>query len=120
MSAQPAAAISDAQALSTLLAVEGFLLAAISLSINLDAPDQKRPMSFNRVKPVVLARCAAVVLVIVAVGAVSAWTAIFAGGSYVDITRFLVGSALLVALIAQPALALFLAFGAKRKRGSRG
>lgn len=115
MSAHNVNGFTDAQALSTLLAVEGFLLAAISLSISLSAPNQARPMSFGWLKPAHMARVAACILVFVALGALAAWSSIFTGGSFGGFTRLLVAAALLVALVAQPLLALGLAFGAKRR-----
>lgn len=105
----------EAQALSTLLIIEGFLLASISLSINLDAPNSPRAMSFRLLKPNQLAKIAAFILAFVAVGAFVAWLSIFTGGEFEGISRSVIAAALLVALMAQPALALFLAFGAKRQ-----
>lgn len=106
---------SAGQALGTLLAVEGFLLAAISLAINLAAPNQERARSFGRFEPIHLAQGAAIVLGIVAVGAGAAWMEIFTGGHFAGIRRLIVAVALLIALIAQPVLAILLAFGAKTK-----
>lgn len=113
MSALESPALTDAQALSTLLVVEGFLLAAISLAITLDAPNQVRPRSFRVIKPTHIVRGAACVLVVLAIGAVSAWCQIFTGGEFEGFTRAVIAGALLLAVVVQPVIAVLLAFGSK-------
>lgn len=105
------ATIGDGQALTALLATEGFLLAAVALSINLASPGQPRArrqiVSFS-----VLTKWAAIALAAAAVGASSAWIGLFVGGEYEGLRRAIVAGGLGCAIVAQPIIALLLAFSA--------
>lgn len=105
-------AFTDGQALSALLATEGFLLAAVALAVNLDAPGQPRGrdavVAFRT-----LAISAGVVLGVAAIGALVAWSRIFVGGEFGGFSRALVAGCLVVPIVAQPVIALLLALGSK-------
>lgn len=105
-------AFTNAQALTTLLGAEGFLLAAVALSINLSNPGQqfarKGWMSFRKVTI-----GAAFVLLVAAVGAGFAWANIFLrGATYAGHVEATIAVALAIVIVAQPIIALTLALGA--------
>lgn len=105
-------ALSDAQAMTTLLGVEGFLLAAVALSINLSAAGQAKPRRFNvQFERITLG--AAIVLTLVAVGAISAWYGIYGTGRFMGFPEAIAPAALAIGIVAQPVIALLLAYGSK-------
>lgn len=109
------ASLSPGDTLGRLLSVEGFMFAAISLAVTLNAPDPKRPRKHPRLKPEALLLGAAAALCVVGVGALSAWASIYTGGHYRGHAAAVQAAALLVAVLGQPAVALLLALAARRK-----
>jgi hypothetical protein len=104
-----------ADALGTLLTVEGLLFAAFALSVTLAGPSE-RPRAWLIPAPV-LAGIAVAALVVVAAGAGSAWERIFVRNGFpVDFSRRIIAIAILTALIVQPLLAFLLAMGLREDR----
>lgn len=110
-----AAALSDANALSTFLTVEGFLLATVSLAVTLGTPGRRRP-ALLPVPVSVIAMGAAVLSVLVGLAGVAAWLGLYGEGSILPFRQLWIGIMLLGAVIAQPIIAFLLAFGARRDR----
>lgn len=106
--------LSQGTSLGVLLSVEGFLLAAITLTVTLAAPDQTRQPRHPRLNPEVLRFGAVAALWLVGVGAVVTWASIFTGGDYRGAVVAVEAGALLVAVVGQPVLALLLALAARR------
>lgn len=111
----PEPALSYVQAISTLLALEGFLLAVVSLTVSLGAADQKRQRDML-LSPRMVARLAAGLAVVVASGAVASWCGLYAGGHLRPLPEVFVATALLVAIVMQPFFAVALSFSLKFKK----
>nr|WP_131721754.1 hypothetical protein [Mycolicibacterium komanii]CRL77951.1 hypothetical protein CPGR_04973 [Mycolicibacterium komanii] len=107
--------MTDAQALSTLLTIEAFMLAVVSLTASLFAPGRDRvpdlPMSGYA-----LAMSAAIGVCILALGATFAWVGMYAGGSLRPWREVVVAVVLLLAVLAQPVFAVLTARGVRSKR----
>jgi hypothetical protein len=109
--------LSEAQAMTTLIAAGGFLLTALTLSINLSAPGQSRPrMGSAHFHRGMFAIC--VIMTVVAAGALSAWASIFTGGSIGSFSRSVTACALLLVIVAQPIIGFLLVKGAKVKKST--
>jgi len=106
--------LSQGTTLGLLLSVEGFLLAAITLTVALAAPDQTRQPKYPNLHPEALRFGALAVLWLIAVGALVAWASIFTGGDFRGLAVGVEAGALLVAVVGQPIIALFLALAARR------
>jgi hypothetical protein len=112
--AAEAASVSHGDSLSLLLGVEGFMFAAISLAVTLNAPDQRRQPKHPKLRPEKLLLGAVVALALVSCGALAGWAALFLGGSYRGFAVALQAGGLLVGILAQPVIALLLALAARR------
>lgn len=115
LTATAAAPLSHGDVLSQLLGVEGFLFAAISLAVTLSTPNQVRRPQYPRLKPEKLLLWAVAVLAIVGLGALVAWGGLYLGDDWVGIPTFVEGAALLIAVVAQPIVALLLTLAARQK-----
>lgn len=112
--AAESASLSHGESLALLLSVEGFMFAAISLAVTLNAPDPKRQRRYPKLKPEALLLGAAATLCLVGLGAVSAWASIFIGGDYRGHAQAVEAGALLLAVLGQPVIALLLTLAARR------
>ena len=108
---QVTAALPDAQALTTFLTVEGFLLATVSLSVTLGAPGLRRPAPLPT-SARHLAMGAACLSVVVGVAGIAAWVGLYSEGIILPLRQLFIAIVLLTAVIAQPVIAFFLALGA--------
>lgn len=108
------ASLSHGDALGKLLSVEGFMLAAIALTVTLAAPDLTRQPLYPRLNPEALRLGAVAALWLVGVGAAVAWASIFTGGDYRGLAVAVEAGALLIAVVGQPVIALLLALAARR------
>lgn len=115
LTAQPSP-LSDGDALSLLLGVEGFLFAAVTLAVTLSQPAPKRPQRFEMLKPEWLMIAAVAVLAVVGLGGVAAWTGLRADGGFDGRSGCIVGAALLVGIIGMPLIALLLVLGSLRAK----
>lgn len=104
-------------ALSTLLTTESLLLAVVGVAVTLATPGQVRNPRLP-VRPGVLAGIAVGVLSLVGVGAVFAWGQIYLGGALRPLPDLVIAVALLVAIVAEPVLAVLLALGIRKRRAS--
>lgn len=102
--------MTDAQALSTLLTVESFMLAVLGLIANLAAPGRTRVANLP-IRPSQLALMVASGVGVLALGAVLCWAGIYVGGSWLPIREIIIASVLLTAVLFQPALAVLMALG---------
>lgn len=107
------AALSDAQALTTFLTVEGFLLATVSLSVSLGAPGLRRQAPLP-VPASHLAMGAAYLSILVGFAGVAAWVGIYGEGVILPPRQLSIAIVLLGAVIAQPAIAFLLALGTRK------
>src|SRR5689334_10793382 len=103
------AEFTNANALSTLLTTEGLLFAALALAVNLLTPSRRPPKLPVPAK--LIGYFAAGVLVVVAIGAAFAWGQIYTGGHLRDFSSVVEAGSMLVAIAAQPVLAVLLALG---------
>ncbi len=101
------------EVLGLLLGVEGFLFAAISLSVTLAAPNQPA-RRYEWLKPDRLLIGAASALTLIGLGALIAWGGLYLGGHWNGWASFGEGAALMLAVVAQPAFAFLLAMSARR------
>jgi hypothetical protein len=99
-----------ANALATLLTTESLLFAALALAANLSTPGGRSIRNLP-VPGEALGAAAVAVLVLVAVGAVTAWGKIFLSDLPGSADEIVICVALLVAIVAQPVLAILLALG---------
>ena len=112
--AAEADSLSNGDLLTLLLSVEGFMFAAITLAVTLNAPDPKRQRKYPKLKVEALLLGAVGTLSFVGVGALSAWSLIFTGGAYRGHAEAVGALALLLGVVAQPVIALLLALAARR------
>lgn len=107
----------DFQLLGYFLTIEGFLLAAVSLSASLGTPDQKRPslLPFNVHWITIIA---AAISGVAGAGAVISWFGVYINldGKFLSLPNILQATFLIIAAIAQPTLALFLSLAVLKKR----
>ena len=96
--------------LMTLLTVESLLLAVVSMAITMAAPGGPRVANFPIPAPV-LAGSSVAVLALVATGSTAAWAQLYVGGSWRPFPDIVIAATLLVAILAEPLLALALALG---------
>lgn len=97
-----------------LLTTEGLLFAALTIGLSLAAGSTHG--SRTVVRPAALAATAALVLGILGVAAVAAWSDLFLGASWPDgWNRRLGAAALLLAIVAQPLIALVITMGLWRR-----
>lgn len=108
------AVFGDAQALSTFLTVEGFLLATVSLAVTLGAPRKGR-VAKMLVPASVIALSAASLSILVGVAAAASWVGLFGEGTLLPLRQLVVAVVLLLALVAQPVIAVLLALGARHE-----
>ncbi|MCZ9633414.1 hypothetical protein [Rhodococcus sp. BH5] len=106
--------MTDAQALSTFLTVESFMLAVLSLTATIAAPGRRR-VSALPVKPTQLAFGVAGVVTVLAVGAVLSWGGIYVGGSWRPVREVILAAILLFAVVAQPVIAGLMAIGLRSR-----
>lgn len=97
-------------ALASLLTTEGLLFAALALAVNLSVPGGRRVRRLPVPGPV-LGGVAVAVLGVVALGAAAAWGRIFLCDFPSDPSGILIAVALIVAIVAQPVLAIVLGLG---------
>lgn len=107
-------ALADAQALSTMLTVEGFLLATVSLAATLGTPGRRRPAAMP-IKPASLALGAAGVSALVGSAGIAAWFGLYGQGEILPFRQWWIAAIALVALVAQPVVAVVLALGTRSK-----
>jgi hypothetical protein len=112
--AAEAASLTHGDTLTLLLGVEGFMFAAITLAVTLNAPDQRRQPRHPKLRPEELLLGAVAALALVGCGALVSWGALFVGGSYRGLAVALEAGGLLVGILAQPVTALLLALAARR------
>jgi len=115
LNAAAAAPLSHGDVLSQLLGVEGFLFAAISLAVTLSTPNQVRRPQYPRLRPEKLLLWAIAVLTLVGLGALVAWGGLYLGGAWAGIPTLIEGAVLLIAVVAQPIIALLLTLAARQK-----
>lgn len=101
-------ALSNVQALSLLLTVESFLLATLNIAITLSAPGRKR---VARIRKIPVPEISAGLIVVVAVGALSAWLGMYSGSNWLPFQEIIIAGALLIAIVAQPIFAILIAYG---------
>lgn len=107
------ASLGHKDVLGLLLGVEGFLFAAITLSVTLAAPNQPaRKYEWLRPERVLIGAASA--LTVIGLGALIAWGGLYLGGDWNGWATFGEGTALLLAVVAQPAFAVLLALSARR------
>lgn len=106
--------MTDAQALATLLTVESFLLAVMSLTATLTAPGRSR-VSALPIGGVPLAFGLAGTIGFLAVGAVMCWGGMYVGGAWRPPREGFIAVALLVAVVAQPVVAVLMALGVRTR-----
>lgn len=106
--------MTDAQALSTLLTVESFMLAVISLTATFSAPGRAR-LSGLPVSGVQLALGLAGTISFLAIGAVLCWAGMYVGGTWRPLREVIVAITLLVAIIVQPVVAFLMALGVRTR-----
>jgi protein-S-isoprenylcysteine O-methyltransferase Ste14 len=99
-----------AQALPLLLTTEGFLLAVISLATALGAPGRRR-VARTPMSPAAIAGLAAGLAVVVSVGALTIWIAMFTGDDWMPFPSIVMAGAILAAIVAQPVIAVMMAMG---------
>lgn len=104
--------LTDAQSLTTILTIEGFLLATVSLALALATPGRRRPISLP-VAPSHVALGAAVLSVLVGAAGVGAWIGIYGFGELLPPRQVWIAVTLLVAVVFQPVIAFLLALGAR-------
>lgn len=107
--------MTDEQALSTLLTIESFMLAVVSLTATFVAPGRAAVAALP-VKGFVLAMAAAVAVGVLGLGAVFAWAGIYTGGSLRPWREVVVAVVLLLAVLFQPVFAVMLALGVRKKK----
>lgn len=116
-SAASANGLTDFGVLSLLLTTASLLFAALTLSASLSAGSSLAFGARTSVPPAALAFTAAGVLSTVAAAAVLAWTDLFLGSDWPSgWNGRLEAVALLVAIVAQPSIALLIAVGIWRPR----
>jgi hypothetical protein len=106
--------VTDAQALTAFLSVESFMLAVLSLTANLTAPGRTR-VSALPVKPIHLASGIAGFVVLLAVGAALSWGGMYVGGSWRPIREASIAAILVIAVIAQPCIAVLMVMGMRSR-----
>lgn len=106
--------MSDAEALGTLLAVESFMLAVLSLTATLSAPGRKR-VSALPVRAEQLALGVAGVVVTLGLGASLAWGGLYFGGAWRPLREAAIAAILLIAILAQPVVAVLMAIGVRSR-----
>lgn len=111
---EPHASFTDAQALTTLLSAEGFLLATVSLAVTLGAPGRKGVPNLP-VRPPTIAMMAGCLSAVLALGALLAWLGLYSHGDLLPPRQLAIAALLLVAVVGQPVLAIILAMGARMK-----
>jgi hypothetical protein len=99
--------LTDGDVLGLLLGVEGFLFAAITLSVTLGSPNQPA-RRFESLNPDKILLGAVVTLAVISLGAASAWVSLFRGRGCIDVSTAVEAGALLVAIVAQPVFAFLL------------
>jgi hypothetical protein len=104
-----------ANALATLLTTESLLFAALGLAATFSAVGGRRLRKLP-VSGGALGGSAVLVLAIVAVGAVAAWSKIFLCPFPRAMGDIVIAVALLLAIVAQPAIAVLLALGLRTQR----
>jgi hypothetical protein len=104
----------DAQALSTLLTIESFMLAVVSLIASLAAPGRSHVADLP-VPGHHLAMSAAVGVCVLAGGAAAAWSGMYTGGSLRPWREVVIAVVLLAAALAQPVFAVMTARGVRPK-----
>lgn len=106
------ASLSDAQSLTACLAVEGFLLATVSLAVSIGTPGKRRVANLP-ISAFGIAISAAVLSIIVATAGVAAWIGLYGEGTLLPLRQLWIAVVLLIVVAAQPILALGLALGAR-------
>lgn len=107
-------ALSGTSAVTALLAVEGFLLATVSLAASLASPGQKRGRRWL-VPPAGIAGIAVAVMFVLALAGTAAWCSVYAGEDLRPVAEAAVGAALIIAIWLQPIIAFLLALGFRLK-----
>src|SRR5689334_18440999 len=107
--------MNDAQALSTFLTLESFMLAVLSLTANLVAPGRARVAALP-VSGFKLALSAAIAVGVLALGALCAWAGMYVGGSLRPLCEVAVAVVLLLAVLFQPLFAVALALGVRVRK----
>lgn len=108
----PQASFADAQALSTCLAVEGFLLATVSLAATLGAPGRRRVAKLP-ISATAVALGAAGLCCLLGTGALASWLGLYGEGDFLPLRQLWIAVVLLLAVIIQPVLAVLLALGTR-------
>lgn len=114
MSQVNVATFSDVQALTTFLSIEGFLLATVSLAVTLGAPGRRRPAALP-LPAHHIAYGAAGLSVFVGTGGVAAWLGLYGQGTLLPLQQLWIAIVILVAVLAQPVLAVLLSMGSRAK-----
>jgi hypothetical protein len=100
--------------LSMLLTTEGLLFAALTIGVSLATGSMHGSRTI--VRPAALAASAAIVLGVLGTAAVAAWSDLFLGANWPDgWNHRLEAGALLVAIVAQPLIALVITIGVWRR-----
>lgn len=103
-------AFSDGEALSSLLGLQGLLLAAAGLLMVVLQPDQDRRVEFRVFTPMAALRLVAFGGICTGIGSIAAWIAVFTGGSFVGGTRVFIAAGALVAILIMMVVTLLLLF----------
>lgn len=109
-----APAFTDANALAVLLTAEGLLFAALSVSVSLsNVGNRPRKMDMS---PYAMGIVAATVIAVIAFGAFAAWWEIFVPDWPSGRGRSVFAVAILVAIVAQPAMTVLIARSLRVKK----
>jgi hypothetical protein len=107
--------MTDAEALSTLLTVESFMLAVVSLITSLSQPE--RPLiPALPLSPLKLAFAVAGSVCLLAAGSVLAWSGMYVGGSLRPLREVCTAVIILLAVLLQPIFAFIIALGVRTRR----
>jgi sterol desaturase/sphingolipid hydroxylase (fatty acid hydroxylase superfamily) len=110
----PANVFTDANALATLLTVEGLLFAAVSVALSLSNPGSR--VRDTPIAPKTLGYLAATFLSLVAFGALMAWWTIFAVDWPCGFRNSVIALTIGIAIVGQPAFAWAIALGLRTKK----
>lgn len=108
--------ITATQELSTLFATEAFLLSAIGLCLALAERPKSNRKRLTLVAPAAMAIWIAIVMSIIAVGALTAWVRIYTGGSFGGWLAGVTAGCILIALVVLPFLGWSIALGLRVKK----
>jgi hypothetical protein len=108
----PQASFADAQALSTCLAIEGFLLATVSLAGTLGSAGRRRVAKLP-IPASAIALSASVLCCLLGTAALASWIGLYGTGDLLPFRQLWIALMLLLAVVVQPIIAVLLALGTR-------